>query len=370
MFCFIPAFSRFQYATMKDMNHVVIKRISDSEAWDQYVKNDPGSDFCHLFHWSTVIENVYHHRPIYLAAVESIGNKQSVCGILPMFLFKSLTRMPKFVAIPFFDNGKILGQTPEIESMLFHKGASLLKESRCSILEIRQDTPSVFPDSRLPEKLCSEVATLKVGMKLRLGSTQQEMMQQFKSKLRSQINKGLKNGLEARVGKEEFIAPFYEVFSRNMRDLGSPVHSKKFFESIFIHFKDHAFICIVNYKSRPVAAGFMFRFKKEIKNPWSSSIKEFRHLNSNMLLYWEMIRFACDTGQTCFDMGRSSRGASTYRFKKQWGPEERQLYWYKWFFDTEKFKEKAETLNFRYWDRFPLKAANFFGPLVRRNISL
>jgi serine/alanine adding enzyme len=287
-----------------------------------------------------------------------------------MFLFKSLTRKPKYVAIPFFDNGKILGRTPEIESMLFCEGISLLKESQCSSLEIRRDTQSFYLETPVPQNLCSDVATLKVGLKLRLESTQQEMMQQFKSKLRSQINKGLKNGLKACVGREELIAPFYEVFSRNMRDLGSPVHSQKFFESIFTHFKNQAFICIVTYKSRPVGAGFMFRFKNEIKNPWSSSIKEFRHLNSNMLLYWEMIRFACDTGQTCFDMGRSSRGASTYRFKQQWGPEERQLYWYRWFFNTEKFSEKPETLNFRYWNRLPLKVANFFGPLVRRNISL
>jgi serine/alanine adding enzyme len=352
------------------MNHVVIKRINSSEAWDRYVQKDPGADFSHLFNWSTVIEKVYHHRPIYLAAMESMENKMSVCGVFPMFQFNSLTRKPKYVSIPFFDTAGILGRTPEIELMLFQKGISFLKDSRWSILEIRQESPSVFPDSLLPENLCSDVSILKVGLKLKLGLTQQEMIQQFKSKLRSQINKGLKNGLKAHVGKEELIAPFYEVFSRNMRDLGSPVHSKKFFESIFSQFKEHAFICIVNYKSRPVAAGFMFRFKNEIKNPWSSSIKEYRHLNTNMLLYWEMIRFACNTGQTCFDMGRSSRGASTYRFKKQWGPEERQLYWYKWCLDTERFSEKAETLNLRYWNRLPLKAANFFGPLVRRNISL
>ncbi|MDP3481452.1 MAG: GNAT family N-acetyltransferase, partial [Desulfoprunum sp.] len=197
-----------------------------------------------------------------------------------------------------------------------------------------------------------------------------DLLQGFKSKLRSQINKGLKNGLQSHIGKEELLEPFYQVFSRNMRDLGSPVHSKKFFEAIFRYFREHAFICLVTFRAQPVAAGFMFTFRDEIKNPWASSLKEFRHLNSNMILYWEMMRFACEQKMRCFDMGRSSLGASTYRFKKQWGPEENQLYWYNWFLDDQEMSKKPETLTIQFWNRLPMIAANFLGPLVRRNISL
>lgn len=252
---------------MKHSNNVVIKCIDDPKVWDDYVQLDPRSDFCHLFNWSRVIKEVYHHKPIYLAALENRQDKQTVHGIFPIFQFKALMRKPRLVSIPFFDNAGILGRNHAIDSKLLQEGVTLLKNGLCTALEIRQDVPSVFSDSAIFENLYSKVSTLKVDLRLKLGLTSGKMMQTFKSKLRSQIKKGLKNGLKAQVGKEELIEPFYEVFSRNMRDLGSPVHSLKFFKAIFTHFKQHVFICIVNYRARPVAAGFMFRFKSEIKTP-------------------------------------------------------------------------------------------------------
>jgi lipid II:glycine glycyltransferase (peptidoglycan interpeptide bridge formation enzyme) len=196
------------------------------------------------------------------------------------------------------------------------------------------------------------------------------MMHQFKSKLRSQIKKSHTCGLDWKIGKKELIDPFYKVFSRNMRDLGSPVHAKKFFEEIFRHFYHHAFICTVFYKKRPVAAAFMFRFKKRLANPWASSIREFRYLNANLYLYWQMIRFACHLGMEAFDMGRSSRGAATFRFKKQFGPCETPLYWYSWSFKEKNAFQIKETLSIPPWRKMPLGIANLIGPVVRKRISL
>ena len=197
-----------------------------------------------------------------------------------------------------------------------------------------------------------------------------EMLRRFKAKLRSQISKGMKNGLETRIGREELLEPFYSVFSRNMRDLGSPVHSKRFFQALFKYFRQDAYICLVTFEKHPVAAGFMFRFRDELKNPWASSLRKFRHLNTNMLLYWTMISFACDEGMRCFDMGRSSRGASTYRFKQQWGPEEKPLFWYSWSPAGQEPDERPETLVYPAWRRLPVFVANIIGPLLRRHISL
>jgi len=45
-------------------------------------------------------------------------------------------------------------------------------------------------------------------------------------------------------------------------------------------------------------------------------------------LYWETLRLACGLGFRHFDFGRSTRNSGTYAFKRQWGAEERPLYWY------------------------------------------
>src|SRR5205085_4728841 len=60
--------------------------------------------------------------------------------------------------------------------------------------------------------------------------------------------------------------------------------------------------------------------------PWASSRREFNALGVNMLLYAETLKYAVESGVTVFDLGRSSIGSGTYKFKKQWGASERQLY--------------------------------------------
>jgi FemAB-related protein (PEP-CTERM system-associated) len=356
---------------MKDSATTTAIDDNSAAAWDAFVLDHPAAEYCHLFNWCKVIEEAYRHQPCYLAATaeEQHGPKTlALNGILPLFLFHPFLRRPRLVSIPFFDQAGFLTRDDETEGQLFRAAAHLLREKGCTNLEIRQPTPALHSVIDCPADLKERVATLKVSLKLRLAATPEAMLQGFKAKLRNQINKGLGNGLQVKVGGQELLEPFYDVFSRNMRDLGSPVHSRLFFEAIFKYFQDRACICLVTFQARPVAAGFMFRFKDEIKNPWASSLKEFRYLNSNMVLYWQMIRFACEQGMRYFDMGRSSRGASTYRFKMQWGPEERPLYWHSWYPENE--KQGAETLVIPGWSRLPTTIANILGPLVRRNISL
>ena len=214
--------------------------------------------------------------------------------------------------------GGLLAQDREAESFLFMESISFFTQRMFSGMELRQDAPLNISDMEIPG-VVPEIYSAKIGLHIDLPGFQGIMMGSIKSKLRSQIRKVRKNGLTWKIGKRELLDPFYEVFSRNMRDLGSPVHLKKIFDAVFTYFYHHSFICVVFYRSKPVAASFMFKFKKMLANPWASSIREFRHLNSNMFLYWQMIRFACNIGMEIFDMeifdmgrfdmGRSSKGA-------------------------------------------------------------
>jgi len=240
-------------------------------------------------------------------------------------------------------------------------------QGRGTALCLRQDNKLDLADLSLGAN-APEIFTQKVDLALPLASDSEGMLASFPAKLRSQIKKGLKNGLTCKVGGLELFADFYRVFSRNMRDLGSPVHAPDFFKEIFQVFPDRAFICTVYYRDSPAAAGFVFRFKQRLVNPWASSIREYRHLNTNMLLYWQMISLGCEMGLEFFDMGRSSKGASTYRFKKQWGPKETPLSWYCW--TSLGHRGPEETLHIDAWRRLPVWGANLAGPLLRRYISL
>ncbi len=341
---------------MGELTLLKIKEIKFSSDWDRFVKVSDTSGYPHLFNWCRVIQDAYNHKCMALAAVKKGQGMEEICGILPLYRFKRGISRPRLVSVPFFDTAGILARDREIESFLLSRGISYLNRGMVSGMELRQDAPLACTDKQLPG-IFSEVYDAKVGLSFHINGSQERIMAGFKSKLRNQIRKGQKNGLTWRIGKKELLDPFYAVFTRNMRDLGSPVHSKRFFKAIFTWFYHHGFILVVYYRSKPVAASFLFRFKKSLANPWASSIKEFRYLNSNIFLYWQMIRFACNMGMESFDMGRSSKGASTYRFKKQWGPEERRLYWYRWESPGKETRGYYETLTIDPWKKMPLPLA-------------
>ncbi len=78
----------------------------------------------------------------------------------------------------------------------------------------------------------------------------------------------------SRVGRLEELDGFYEVFSRNMRDLGTPVYPKEFFRKILDTFPENTWICSVASGNAVVASGFLAGFKDRWRYP-ASSIREY-----------------------------------------------------------------------------------------------
>jgi hypothetical protein len=76
------------------------------------------------------------------------------------------------------------------------------------------------------------------------------------------VRKAEGSGLTTRIGGLGLLEPFYEVFSRNMRDLGTPVYSMAFFREILATFPDRARVVLVESGSAPAAAGFAPSYEK------------------------------------------------------------------------------------------------------------
>jgi FemAB-related protein (PEP-CTERM system-associated) len=212
-------------------------------------------------------------------------------------------------------------------------------------------------------------------MPLKLPGSSRELMESFKSKLRSQIKKPMKEGLDVRSGGKELVEDFYKVFLVNMRDLGSPVHSKKLILSVLDEFENRARIFLVYKGKEPVASSLVIGFGKTLNNPWASSLKEYSRLSPNMLLYWGMLEYACDNGFEVFEFGRSTPGEGTYRFKEQWGATPAALHWHtislKGPQHTEVQTEKDRFAGaVRYWQKLPVPVTRLIGPYIRKYIGL
>ncbi len=114
----------------------------------------------------------------------------------------------------------------------------------------------------------------------------------FKAKLRSQIRRPTKEGMTARDGSDQLDA-FYSVFSRNMRDLGTPVLPRAFFTRLQTVFGGSvSFTTVYTANGLAAAAACCLTWKDEIEVTWASSLRELNHLAPNMLLYANLMEQA------------------------------------------------------------------------------
>ena len=356
---------------------ILIKQIDSnvSELWDKYVYDRPGGTLYHLFSWKIVIEKAYGHKTYYLAAVNS-GSPNILTGVLPLIHLKHFIFGNSLISIPFFDLGGILADNEATEKALLDEAIKLGKSLKVDKIELRQvHSHSCFENLNFANSVTRTLKTHKVRMLLKMPESSEVLMKSFKSKLRSQIKKPIKEGLESKIGGMELVDAFYKVFLINMRDLGSPVHSKKLLENVLKQFSEHTKIVIVHKDNKPYAASIISGFRETLENPWASSLKQYSRLSPNMLLYWTMLEYACNNGYQYFDFGRSTPEEGTYKFKQQWGAQPEPLHWILIFlngrFIDEQASEKSRfNLAIQCWQKLPVPVTGILGPMIRKNIGL
>jgi predicted N-acyltransferase len=173
-------------------------------------------------------------------------------------------------------------------------------------------------------------------------------------------------------GGLDLLPEFYSVFCENMRDLGTPVYPRRFFEALLSKFPEQCVIVVVRCAGKAAAAAFLVVSGTLAEIPWACCRSRAKPLGFNMKLYWEVLEAAIALGCTRFDFGRSTRGSGTYRFKQQWGAQPVQLYWYRWEKRPGAPKADLQRTDGRgllhyasvLWSRMPLPLSNALGPLV------
>lgn len=148
---------------------------------------------------------------------------------------------------------------------------------------------------------------VKITVVLPLPSSSDGLFQSFPSKLRSQIRRPMKEGLTVRFGLDQ-CDPFYEVFARSMRDLGTPVLPRRLFERISATFPDFVVFGIVYRGDEPLAGGCGFMWRGEFEMTWAGAVRAARPLAANMLLYWAFMEYVIARGARVFNFGRCTPG--------------------------------------------------------------
>lgn len=290
--------------------------VEQGDVWDAFIAADPGASVCHRWAWRRVFEDVLRHECLYLGTRDGNGRLDAV---LPLVEVRSRLFGRYLVSVPFLNYGGVVGSAAG-RAALVTRAIGEARRRGADLLELRargEPQPGI------------EAVTRKITVVLPLPDSAAALLERFPAKLRSQIRRPQKDGMTARFGPGE-LEPFYEVFARNMRDLGTPVLSRRFFAGIVDGLADCADVGVVYAGTRPVAAGFGFRWGGEFEMTWASSLREFNRSAPNMLLYWGFMERAIEAGLARFNFGRCTPGGGTHRFKLQWGGVDEPLRWGQW----------------------------------------
>ncbi len=340
---------------------VVFCGPEDRHRWDAYVATSRSAALGHLFHWRNVIGRAYGHESVYLMA----DRGGLVVGLLPLIVVRRPIGCASLASMPFLDDGGVCAEDDEATSLLLDQARNLMTETGCSTLELRQRHLTVSVGTARQDK---------VTMVLDLSPGADRIWAALPAKVRNQVRKAEKSGLTTFAGGVELLGSFYDVFVVNMRDLGSPVHAKRFFEEIFALFGSAVRITLVRDGSRTVGGLIAVRFKDGMVVPWASSLREYFSKCPNNLLYWDAIQDACKQGCATFDFGRSSRGSGTYEFKRQWGAEPIPLSWRTLkegdgVGTTISSDSNAYRLGAQLWRRLPVGVSRMLGPHIRKYLT-
>lgn len=337
----------------------VVSDLSDAR-WDAYVNGHPAATVYHQAAWARLLARVFRHDLQMLAAMVH-GH---VTGVLPIVGFRSRVFGTFVVSLPFVNYGGVLANDVASERALLDAAIGVARSWGASHLELRH-TDQKFG--------ALQAKRHKVGMTMPLLPTPEAQWQALDRKLRNQVRKAEKNGLTVTIGGAADLDGFYDVFRRNMRDLGTPVYPKRFFDEMLRTFPEQARIFTVVHRGQPVASAVTQMFRETFEVPSASSLREFRTLCPNVLLYWEMLRFAVSSGMTTFDFGRSTPGDGTFLFKQQWGGQPHPLVWEYWTSSGQGLPERnRENPKFAAaiaaWQRLPVPIATALGSAISRNL--
>ncbi|WP_319548611.1 FemAB family XrtA/PEP-CTERM system-associated protein [Desulfogranum marinum] len=332
------------------------------DEWNSFVNDQSEARIENLYEWKNILRDSYNLKSFY---IYSTGIEGNIEGILPLFQISSVLFGRHLVSMPFLDYGGILSVDKNVSQKLHEYAANIAKDTGSHDLIYRHS-----------QKKISECSTYenKVSFLMELDRSESVLWQRIGSERRNRIKKANKLGLSVSYGKKSDLDVFYKIWSANMRDLGSPVHSKRFFNSILEYLPENSGIILVrDVNDTVIASGLYLKYKETVSLPWVSSRKKFFHLYPNILLYWHLMADHGKVGYRLFDFGRSSINSGTYHFKKRWKAKRFQLCWEIMSLNnksTDFLNQDSESFApmITCWKHTPVWITNIIGPYLRKNL--
>jgi FemAB-related protein (PEP-CTERM system-associated) len=327
--------------------------------WDAYVARHPDATVFHLSGWGRVIERATGHRTHYLMAMD--GGR--VAGIYPLVILSTRLFGVMGSSLPFVGYGGMVSDGPEAEQALADEAARLAVAAGCRTIELRQ---------RHPLKIDWPTTDRKVATAISIEGGAEQVMARLHQNVRNKIRKAAKEGVTVLAGPEG-LSDFYAIYSRNLRDLGTPVISRRFFEAALEQLPDNLKVYRAVRNGKTIAAKIVAVDRRTCCFTWSASLREELVHAPVHAMNWRAIVDACEAGCAWVDMGRSTAGTSHQEFKKYWGGDSWTLPWAYQLLNGAELpglhkEDRRFSLAIALWKRMPLGLSRLLGPPLARNL--
>lgn len=332
---------------------------STFEAWDHFVETAKEGTFFHRAGWKSVFERAFRHRCPYLYAWR--GGRME--GVLPLVHVQSRLFTNALISTPFCVYGGVAAATEQAREALDRAACELARELGVEYLELRHtDTQHTnWPTKELYYTFRKEIH-----------ADADANFRAIPRKQRAMVRGGIKAGLESEI--DAGVDRLYRAYSESVRNLGTPVFSKKYLQSLRDVFGRDCEVLIVTQEDRIIAGVMSFYFRDEVLPYYGGGTALARHCKGNDFMYWEVMRRAAERGVRVFDYGRSKAGTGSFNFKRHWGFEPRPLN-YEYFLLENNAMPNLSPTNPRYqrmialWKRLPLPLSRLIGPPLAKNLG-
>jgi FemAB-related protein (PEP-CTERM system-associated) len=335
-------------------------RAEDRADWDAFVAAHPQATFCHTSGWYDAVADGLSHRPYFLLARR--GDR--VEAVLPLAEVRSRLFGHSLVSTPGCVYGGVLAGSEAAHQAVIAHAQALAHKLGVGALELRNQQPV---EQGWPTK-----DHLYVTFRKDISGDEEVNLKAIPRKQRAMVRKGIKAGLKAEQTTD--LERFYAIYAESVRNLGTPVFPRRYFEVLHRVFADVCDLSLITHAGADVAGVMSFFHGDTVLPYYGGSRPAARSLYANDFMYWDLMCRAAQRGIRVFDYGRSKRGTGSFSFKKNWGFEPAPLH-YQYCLVKSRAVPDVNPNNPKYkyfiaaWKRLPLPVANRLGPMLARNLG-
>src|SRR5207248_9896426 len=193
-------------------------------AWDSFVEAMPQATFFHRAGWRQVIEQSFGHRSHYIFAEQD----RAIVGVLPLIHVRSLLFGSKLISAPFCVYGGPLASDIGTAQALTEYSLGLIQRTHAKFVEFRTREPGLVGSKTRSD--------LYATFRRPIDREPEKNLKAIPRKQRAVVRKGIQNRLKAQINQD--TDRFHRIYAESVRDLGTPVFSRRYFRALMDRFRN------------------------------------------------------------------------------------------------------------------------------------